>query len=163
MHYGNIGSFLGGLAAVIAAVFAAIGIVKYGPAWLRESRARQRAQTDEASARANLARQQAEQITLERRRALHGWSQHGIDDFTVALVTSAEEMTQARDELTTGDVSDYVILRVSGREHGNANRAQRLRQVIEGEGMIARPPTAGEREALEAGLKALDIPKAAHA
>jgi hypothetical protein len=29
--------------------------------------------------------------------------------------------------------------------------------------MIARPPTAGEREALEAGLKALDIPKAAHA
>jgi hypothetical protein len=163
MHYGNIGSFLAGLASVIAAVAAVYGVVKYGPGWLQDARNRQQAQTTKANEEANLAREQAQQIVLDRRRQLYGWSQHGIADFTVALVTTAEEMTQARDELARGDASDYVILRVTGRAQGNANRAQRLRMVIESEGMIARPPTAGEREALETGLRELDIPKAAHA
>jgi hypothetical protein len=71
-------------------------------------------------------------------------------------------MDEAREELTGGGPTDYVILRVaeSDQKGGNVNRALRLRQIIENEGLISRPPTAGEREALEAGLDALGIPRA---
>ena len=49
---------------------------------------------------------------------------------------------------------------VSEHEHGaNGNRAQSLRQIIEHEGYIARSPTPGEREALEAGIGAMGIPQ----
>ena len=112
-HWGNIGSAAAGLAALLATVFTIYGVVKYGPAWLRDSRARQQAQAAAASEQAILARQQGEQISLERRRGLHGWSRHGVDAFLVALVTSAEEMAEAREELTGGGPTGYVILRVA--------------------------------------------------
>ena len=163
-HWGNIGSAAAGLAALLATVFTIYGVVKYGPAWLRDSRARQQAQAAAASEQAILARQQGEQISLERRRGLHGWSRHGVDTFLVALVTSAEEMAEAREELTGGGPTGYVILRVAESEEksGTANRGLRLRQIIKSEGLISRPPTTGEREALETGLDALDIPRAPH-
>lgn len=159
-HWGNIGSAVGGLAALIAVIFAVYGIVKYGPGWLRDSRERQQAQAAAASAEADLAREQAEQIRLERQRGLHGWSRSGVDTFTVTLVTSTEEMDHAREQLLSGGPSGYAILRV---EYGQVNRALHLRQIVETEALIARPPTTGELEALEAGLRELGIPKAAHA
>jgi hypothetical protein len=47
-----------------------------------------------------------------------------------------------------------MILRVA-EGPGDDNRALRLRQLVEAEGAISRPPMPGEREALEAGLTAL--------
>jgi hypothetical protein len=83
---------------------------------------------------------------------------HGIDTFGVTLVTTPEELDRASIEL--GGYTDYVILRVSEHEHGaNGNRAQSLRQIIEHQGYIARSPTPGEREALEAGIGAMGIPQ----
>lgn len=166
-HWGNIGSAVAGIAAAIAAIFAAIGAVKYGPAWFREARARQQAQTAAATEEANLARLKAKQITLERHRSLYGWSRGGLATFTVALVTSAEEMARARQELLAAAGSGYVILRVAegadAEDGGNVSRANDLRQIIESQGLISRAPTTGEREALEVGLKELGIPTAAHA
>jgi hypothetical protein len=43
-HWGNIGSAAAGIVALLAALAAVYGAVRYGPAWLRESRERQRAQ-----------------------------------------------------------------------------------------------------------------------
>jgi hypothetical protein len=100
----------------------------------------------------------ADQLALERRARLYGWSGHGIDTFGVTLVTTPEELDRASIEL--GGYADYVILRVSEHEHGaNGNRAQSLRQIIEHQGYIARSPTPGEREALEAGIGAMGIPQ----
>jgi hypothetical protein len=160
-HWGNIGSAAAGIAALIATVAAVYGVIRYGPAWLRDSRERQQAQAAAAREQEALAREQAEQIRLDRRRHLQGWSEHGLDTFTVALVSSAEEMTQASEELAGGGPSGYVILRVA-EGPGNANRALSLRQIIETKGHISREPSAGEREALEAGLSALGIPKAVY-
>jgi hypothetical protein len=157
-HWGNIGSAAAGLAGLLATVFAIVSAARYGPAWLREARARQQAQASAAQEQASLARQQSEQIALDRRRELHGWSSHGIDSFRVELVTSAEEMAQARADLLAGGPTAYVILRVPGG--GNDNRGRRLRQLIESQGIIGRVPTAGEREALEVGLGVLGIPRA---
>jgi hypothetical protein len=153
-HWGNIGSAAAGLAALIATVAAVYGVVRYGPAWLRDSRERQQAQAAAAREQEALAREEAEQLRLDRHRRLHGWSLGGLDTFGVVLVTAAEEMTRARDELTGGGPSGYVILRVA-EGPGDDNRALRLRQLIEAEGAISRPPMPGEREALEAGLTAL--------
>jgi hypothetical protein len=162
-HWGNIGSAAAGFAALIAAVFA-VGyavLKKQGPAWLQAVRDREHAQADAAREQAGLAREQAEQIRLDRRRSLLGWSPGTVSTYAVALVTSAQEMDQARDELTTGAPSDYVILRVaeSDEKYGNVNRARSLRQLIETEGLLSRAPTVGEREALETGLKAKGIPR----
>jgi hypothetical protein len=157
-HWGNIGSAAGGLAALLAAVFTIYSVARYGPAWLREARARQQAQADAAREQAALARQENEQMALERHRVLHGWSPHGIDSFRVELVTAAGEMAEAREQLLGGGPTGYVILRVTGGQ--DDNRGQRLRQLIESQGMIGRVPNAGEREALEAGLAALGIPRA---
>jgi len=56
-----------------------------------------------------------------------------------------------------------VVMRVSeGGDGHDANRAHSLRQIIEAEGYISRPPTAGEREALEKGLDAMNFPRAAY-
>jgi len=158
-HWGNIGSAVAGLAALVAAAAAVYGVVRYGPAWLRDSRERLQAQAAAAREQEALAREAAEQIRLDRHRRLHGWSLGGLDTFSVVLVTSAEEMTRARDDLLGGGASGYVILRVA-EGPGDDNRGLRLRQIIEAEGALSRPPTAGEREALEAGLAALGIPRA---
>lgn len=138
---------LGGLAALLVAIITLPQI----PGGVRDWRERQRAQ-------AALAGEQREQLALERRARLYGWSGHGIDTFGVTLVTAPEELERAAIEL--GGYTDYVILRVSEHEHGaNGNRAQSLRQIIEHEAYISRPPTPGEREALEAGIGAMGIPQ----
>jgi hypothetical protein len=122
------------------------------PGGVRDWRERQRAQTA-------LAEAQREELALERRARLHGWSGHGIDTFAVTLVTTPEELQQASAEL--GGYTDYVVLRVSEQERGaNGNRANSLRQIIEHEEYISRSPTPGEREALEAGIAAMGIAKA---
>lgn len=97
---------------------------------------------------------------MDRRRSLYGWSPGGLATYTVALVTSAAEIDRARDELTSGAPSDYVIMRVaeSDEKYGNVNRALSLRQLIETEGLVSRAPAAGEREAMEVGLDALGVP-----
>jgi len=106
-------------------------------------------------------REQAKQIRLGRRRSLLGWSPGSVSTCAVAPVTSAEEMDQARDELTAGAPSDYVVLRVaeSDEKYGHVNRARSLRQLIETEGLLSRAPTVGGCEALEAGLEAKGIPR----
>jgi hypothetical protein len=162
MHWGNIGSAAAGLAALIATVFAiTYAIIKrQGPAWLQAVQDREHAQAEQAREQAELAREQTEQIRLDRRRRLLGWSSGGVASYTVELVTSAEAMNEARDQLVAGNVPcDYVILRVaeSTERYGNANRARDLRQLIENERCVSRAPTAGEREALEAGLGVLDV------
>lgn len=147
MALGNIGAMLGGLAALLVAIVTLPQL----PGGVRDWRERQRAQ-------ATLAEEQRDQLALERRARLYGWSGHGIDTFGVTLVTTPEELDRASIEL--GGYTDYVILRVSEHERGaNGNRAQSLRQIIEHEGYIARSPTPGEREALEAGIGALGIPQ----
>ena len=150
MHWGNVGSAAAGLAALIAAVFAvAYAITKrQGPAWLQAVREREHAQAEQAREQAELAREQSAQIRLDRRRRLQGWSRGGVASYTVELVTSAEEMNEARDQLVAGNVPcDYVILRVaeSTERYGNANRAHDLRQLVETEKCVSRAPTAGER------------------
>lgn len=71
-------------------------------------------------------------------------------------MTDKAELAQAARELGTVGPTGYVVLRVSGgTQGGNANRAESLRQLIEREGYLARPPAAGEYEALERGIKAL--------
>jgi hypothetical protein len=136
---------LGGLAALIVALVTLPRI----PGDIRDWRARQREQRA-------LADDERQQLAIERRRHLYGWSGHGIDTFGVTLVTTPEELERAAIEL--GGYTDYVILRVSEQESGaNGNRANALRQIIEQEGYISRPPTAGEREALETGIDAMGI------
>jgi hypothetical protein len=152
-HWGNIGSFLAGLSAVVIAAAALIR----SPAVLRDWRARLRAQAEEAH-------EQAENIRLERRRYLSGWSQGGVATFEVTLVTQAAELALAGHQLTRqASSSAYVVLRVSegGAQH-DATRAEDLRKLIRTEQHISRPPTAGEVEALEAGLEVLGVPAAVY-
>jgi hypothetical protein len=153
-HWGNIGSAIAGLSTLAIAVAALIR----GPAALRDWRARQRAQ-------AEVANEEAENIRLDRRRYLSGWSGSGVATYGVTLITDAEELARAIDELTKRSNIDsaYVVLRLSegGDEGHDASRAQSLRQLIETEHCISRPPTIGEREALETGLDAMGIPRAA--
>jgi hypothetical protein len=154
LHWGNIGSFLAGLSTVAIAAAALIR----GPAAVRDWRARQRAQAEEAH-------EEAENIRLERRRYLSGWSPGGVAAYEVTLITQRAELAKAGYELTRQPInSAYVVLRVSegGAQH-NATRAENLRQLIRTEGHISRPPTGGEREALEAGLDSLGITSAAAA
>jgi hypothetical protein len=160
VHWGNAG------AAVARVRRAHRGHRRHGrsdqvrAAWIRDARKREQARAREAEAQASLAREQEKQIVLDRRRSLNGWSPGGLDTFAAALVTTGEEMDQAREELICGGRARYVILRIDegDPQGGSVNRALRLRQIIENEGLISRPPSAGEREALEAGLDALGIP-----
>lgn len=125
-HWGNIGSMLGGLAALLVTIVTFPQI----PGGVRDWRERQRTQ-------ATLAEEQREQLALERRAHLYGWSGHGINTYGVTLVTTPEELERAAIEL--GGYSDYVILRISDQEHGaNGNRAESLRQIIKHQGYIAR-------------------------
>jgi hypothetical protein len=136
---------LAGLAALLVAVVTFPQI----PGGVRDWRARQRELTA-------LAADQRKQIELERRARLHGWSLGGVATFGVTLVTEPGELERAAAEL--GGYSEYVILRVS-EGSGSGNRAEQLRQTIDHEGMIARAPTVGEREALEAGIDSMGIPR----
>lgn len=146
MHWGNIGSFLAGLSTVAIAIAALLR----GPAALRDWQARQRAL-------AEAAHKEAETTRLDRRRRLSGWSSTGVETYGVTLVTEDDELTRAASELASGRPTDYVTLRVSDSDRGNS-----LRQLIGHQGLISRPPTTGEREALESGLDAMGIPAAAY-
>ena len=149
-HWGNIGSFLAGLSTVVIAIAALIR----GPEVIRAWVARQRAQ-------AEAAHEEAENIRLERRRGLSGWSAGGVNSYPVALVTEPAEIDLARDQLASGTPTAYVVLRVTGStDSGSVNMADNLRQHIANDGYIARPPTSGEAEALRAGLDKMGIPRA---
>jgi hypothetical protein len=151
VSWGNIGSLLGGLAAIGLAIAAVIT----GTAGLGDWRAKQREQ-------AAVAREEAENIRLDRQRVLLGWSSHGVAVYGVKLVTEPAEMDNARRQLSSNRPTDYVILRVSESANGNENRALSLRQLIETTGYLARAPERGEYEALELGRRALlDNPSSA--
>jgi hypothetical protein len=145
-HWGNIGSMLAGLSTIIIAVAA---LIRSGV--LRDWRARQGAEADAARARAEADRAQAEAVALDRRRTLLGWSPHGVETYTVALVTGTEEMERAVAEVTGSGPTSYVILRVDEGEYGSANRGNDLRRLIDEQHFLCRPPTVAEREALEKG------------
>ena len=82
--------------------------------------------------------------------------------YGVTLVTDPAELGQAVTELTSGRPTAYVILRVSENSYDNSNRGLSLRQLIERQGLISRPPTTGEREALETGLDTMGILRASY-
>lgn len=81
---------LGGLAALLVAILTLPQI----PGAVRDWRARQREQTA-------LAADQREQLALERRARLHGWSGSGIHTFGVTLVTTPEELERGACHLFT--------------------------------------------------------------
>jgi hypothetical protein len=161
-HWGNIGSARTGITTAISAAIIAIVTLIRGPAALRDWRARQQAETQAAHERAEAAREEAETTRLERRRGLSGWSAHGTETYGVTLVTETDELAQAVTELTGGRPTAYVILRVSESSYDTSNRGLSLRQLIERQGLISRPPTTGEREALETGLDTMGITRASY-
>lgn len=89
--------------------------------------------------------EQAETVRLDPRRGLSGWSAHGVETYGVTLVTEDEELAQAARELTSGQPTSYVVLRVSESIYDNSNRARSLRQLIEHQGLISRPHQDGLR------------------
>lgn len=144
-----IGSALTGISTVVVALAALIR----GPAVLRAWLERQRAE-DAAS------REQADSLRLERQRGLSGWSANGVGTFAVELVTGEEELSRVARELVDGGPTPYVVLRVA-EGAGDANRAYSLRQIVEHEGYLSRPPSVGEKEALRIGLDAMGVSHAA--
>lgn len=76
----------------------------------------------------------------------------------MALVTDPAEMERAAAELTGGDPTSYVVLRVDEGDSSSLNRGRNLRMLIEGQHLLCRPPTVAEREALETGLGVIDVP-----
>jgi hypothetical protein len=129
MALGNIGSALAGISATIIAILTLIR----GPAALRDWQKRQR---DQAA-----AREQAETTRLDRRCNLDGWNVMGVNTYGATLVTDPAELAQAVTELTSGQPTAYAVLRVTGStDSGNANLALSLRQLIQAEGYISRPP-----------------------
>jgi hypothetical protein len=150
-HWGNIGSFLAGLSTVVIAVAA----LRQGPAAVR-------AWIDVKRAQAEKEREEVETIRLERHRYLSGWSGSGVDTFAVAAVTEPDEVASACDKILSGDITcPYVILRLAeGGEGHDASRALDLLRLVQREGHLSRPPTIGEREAVERGLDAMGIPRA---
>src|SRR4051794_5719768 len=101
VHWGNIGSFVGGGAALVLTVVAVVT----GAAGLKDWRARMRQQGE-------LAEEQRNSILLDRRRSLQGWSPHGVNTFGVQLVTDPDEMRNAVEALITREPSEYVLLRM---------------------------------------------------
>jgi hypothetical protein len=74
--------------------------------------------------------------------------------YGVELVTDRAEMQRAVTELAVGEPSTFVIFRLA--EPGlNFNRAADLRDLINVEGYLTRPPTDGEREALDSAAQQL--------
>ena len=151
-HYGNIGSAIQGVGVIAVAV----GALIKGPAVVRAWINGKNAEAEEARARAEALKAEAAEVALDRRRTLSGWSPHGVATYTTALVDEKAEMERAVEELTGRGPTAYVILRVDEGE-GSANRGLELRRLVE-ERFVARPPTVAEREALETGLGALDVP-----
>ena len=82
---------------------------------------------------------------------MQGWMRGGNQVYGVQLVREPTELSQAVEELTAGGPSDYVFLRVSESQTGNANRAHNLRQLIESQGYLAEAPSTAEYEALQRG------------
>jgi hypothetical protein len=152
-HWGNIGSMLAGLSTIVIAV----GALIRGPAVIRAWLNGKAAEAEEARARAESLRAEAEERRLERRRTLLGWSRSGVETYTVALVTDPDEMARAKAELTGGGPTGYVVLRVDEGE-GAENRGQSLRMMIQEQRYLCRPPTLAEREAVEKGIEALEVP-----
>jgi hypothetical protein len=97
-HWGNIGSMLACLSALI---IAAATLIR-SPEALRDWRTRQLVEADAARARAEADRTEAEQVVLDRRRTLSGWSPGGVETYTVALATDPAEMEQGARELSGG-------------------------------------------------------------
>src|ERR1700733_7892197 len=111
-HWGNIGSMLAGLSAIVIA----IGVLIRGPAIVRSWLDRQAAGTEEARARALALRVDAEERRLERRSTLLGWSSGVVETYSVALVNAPAEMERAATELARGGPTPYVVLRVDEGE-----------------------------------------------
>jgi hypothetical protein len=145
------------LAGLSTIVIAAAALVR-GPGAVRDWRTRQLAEADAAAARAEADRAHAEDVALDRRRTLSGWSPHGVTTWTVALVTDPLEMERAAAELAGGGTTAYVVLRVDEGPSGSDSRARELRAQIDGQHYLSPPPTTAEREALETGLGVLDVP-----
>ena len=95
MAWGNIGSALAGISAAISAAIIAVVTLIRGPAALRDWQARQRA-------RADAAHEEAETIRLERHRGLSGWSAHGVNTYSVTLVTDPAELRRAASQAHDG-------------------------------------------------------------
>lgn len=149
-HWGNIGSMLAGLSTIVIAA----GALIRGPAVVRTWLDEKAASAEEARARAQALRAEAEERRLERRWTLLGWSPQGVETYTVALVIDPAEMDRAKAELTGGGPTAYVVLRVDEGD-GCENRGRSLRTLIEDQGYLGRPPTAAEREAVEKGIEVL--------
>lgn len=79
-----------------------------------------------------LAWEQTERIRLNRNRDLCRWSRRSVTTFNVALVTSLEKMTRARDELEAAGAPDYVILQVAegDEKYVKVNRAHSLGEIL---------------------------------
>jgi hypothetical protein len=142
--WGNIGNFIAGCSAVVLASAAIIT----GTAGLNDWRAKQRAQRA-------LADEERLNLRLDRQRILDGWTASGLPVYRVELVTEPAEAARAQEQLTEGGPTEYVIMRVAEGGSGNENRARTLRQQIEREHFVTRPPERGEYEALDAGRQAL--------
>lgn len=109
-----------------------------------------------------MEREQAEETRLDRRRKLLGWSPGGVETYGVALVTDPGELSQAAEELTGGGPSVYAVVKVTEGDGYSVNRGNDLRRLIDQQGLLCRPPTVAEREAVEKGLEALGIEPAMH-
>ena len=138
---------IGGILAGVAAILGAVAVILWGPSLFKElgaNFARQRA----------MAAEQEKMARIDRHRILHGWKHRGLNVYRVELVTEPDEMQRAVTELAAGEPSTYVMLRLA--EPGtNYNRAASLRDLIEVEGYVTRPPTDGEREAIDLAAQQL--------
>jgi hypothetical protein len=137
---GNLGDATGGLFAVVIGIVALLGSRSAWADW-----------RDRQQAEKKLAEEQTKELRLNRERTVRGWMPSGIQVYGVQLVKEPAELSQAVDELKDGGPTDYVLLRVSESETGNANRAYSLRQLIVSQGYIAQAPSTAEYEALQRG------------
>ena len=94
--------------------------------------------------KAQAFREQRTQQMLTRHATTYGWAGSGSlgEVHAVRLVVDEVEMQKAVTELTANKVTDYVIIQET------QNLGQQLRQMIERDGFVSRPPTPGEVEIL---------------
>jgi hypothetical protein len=143
--------------AGLSTILIAAGALIRGPAVVRAWLNGKGAEAEEARARAEALRGDAEERRLERRRTLLGWSPNGVETYGVALATGSSEMERAVAELSGGGPTAYVVLRVDEGEYSSPNRGRDLRILIEEQGLLCRQPSMAEREALEAGFGVLGV------
>ncbi len=143
MHYGNIGSFIGGLAAVVIAIVS----LWFAPSAFREWRAKLEAEK-------HLAREREKEIRINRYRSVQGWMIGGVDSWAVDIVVEPTEIDGAMSELRSGEPTAYVLVRCHGADQGG-----RLRRWLEnrndGDRFLARVPTMAEYEALQLGREVM--------